>query len=107
MKPEPPAAYSANHVADPDADRSIRRRLHLGEFAATRLPALPLRPPMRLTPGELDVIAHLFRGKTEPQIARARGTSRRTVLNQVTSIFRKLGLRSREELLALLGAPAK
>lgn len=62
---------------------------------------------MRLTPGELDVITLIFRGKTDPQIARSRGTSRRTVLNQVTSIFRKLGLKNREELLALLGAPAK
>ena len=94
-------------MAAPDADRSIRRRLQLGEFAAVRLPPLPVRPPMRLTPGELAVITLIFQGKTDPQIARTRATSRRTVLNQVASIFRKLGVKNRLELLALLGAPAK
>ena len=85
-----------------DRDRSIRQRLGLGEFAALQLPTLPMRPPMRLTPGELEVIGLIFRSKTDAQIARLRGTSVRTVLNQVTSIFRKLGIKSREQLVALL-----
>lgn len=81
--------------------------MQLGEFAGVKLPPLPVRPPMRLTPGETQVIGLLFQGKTDAQIAKARGTSVRTVLNQVTSIFRKLGVRTREDLVALLGAPAK
>lgn len=90
-----------------DSERIIRQRLQVGEFAESRLPPLPVRPPMRLTPGEKQVIALMFQGRSDAQIAKTRGTSVRTVLNQVTSIFRKLGVKSREELIALLGAAVK
>ncbi|MBK7861754.1 MAG: helix-turn-helix transcriptional regulator [Archangiaceae bacterium] len=95
-------------MVDPDVpidrDRKIRQTFRLGEYEKLSLPPLPLRPPMRLTPGEREVIALMFQGKSDAQIAKARGTSVRTVLNQVTSIFRKLGIKSRDELMALLGA---
>jgi DNA-binding CsgD family transcriptional regulator len=41
-------------------------------------------------------------GKTNAEIAAARGTSERTVAHQLTSIFKKLGVRSRGELAAKL-----
>jgi DNA-binding CsgD family transcriptional regulator len=90
-------------LADPDSDRRIRQTLQLGEFAQMRLPVLPVRPPMRLTPGERHVIALIVQGRSDSQIAKARGTSVRTVLNQLSSVFRKLGLKSRDELVQLLG----
>jgi DNA-binding NarL/FixJ family response regulator len=49
----------------------------------------------------------LLEGKRNADIARERGTSVRTVANQVAAIFRKLKVRSRAELVAtaaLLGA---
>jgi DNA-binding CsgD family transcriptional regulator len=53
-----------------------------------------------LTGAELEVAAALIEGASNQRIAGARGFSVRTVANQVASIFRKLGVRSRGELAA-------
>jgi DNA-binding NarL/FixJ family response regulator len=45
----------------------------------------------------------LIAGSTNRDIAMRRATSARTVANQVQAIFRKYGVRSRSELIALLG----
>lgn len=45
----------------------------------------------------------LLEGLSNPEIATARQTSVRTVANQVASLFRKLGVRSRPEAVAALG----
>jgi len=54
--------------------------------------------PASLTSAELDVARHVLGGASNAQIARARGSSTRTVANQLGSIFRKLGICSRIEL---------
>lgn len=54
-----------------------------------------------LTAAEREVRDALVRGETNNQIAAARGTSVRTVANQVASLMRKLGVGSRAELAAL------
>jgi DNA-binding CsgD family transcriptional regulator len=54
-----------------------------------------------LTPAELRVVIALHDGKSNAEIADAHGTSIRTVANQVASAFRKLGVNSRAELVAL------
>ncbi len=51
-----------------------------------------------LSEAELAVKEALLRGESNAEIAHARGTSVRTVANQVASLFRKLGVRSRAEL---------
>lgn len=57
----------------------------------------------RLTQAEAAVAEALLSGQSQREIAHQRGTSVRTVANQVQSIYRKYGVRSREELaLALL-----
>jgi DNA-binding NarL/FixJ family response regulator len=48
-----------------------------------------------LTNAEQDVLRHLAGGDTNAKIAAARGSSTRTVANQVASVLRKLGLPSR------------
>jgi DNA-binding CsgD family transcriptional regulator len=53
-----------------------------------------------LTPAETDVLALVLGGGSNRDIARARGTSERTVANQLASLFRKLAVRSRSELVA-------
>jgi len=53
-----------------------------------------------LTAAEREVLALLGRGHSNAAIAAARRVATRTVANQVQSIFRKLGLRSRRDLLA-------
>lgn len=51
-----------------------------------------------LTPAERDVARRLLAGHTHAAIARARGTSTRTVANQIARIYSKAGVGSREEL---------
>jgi DNA-binding CsgD family transcriptional regulator len=53
-----------------------------------------------LTRSEREILSRARRGQTNLAIALARGTSVRTVANQLTGIYRKLGLRSRRELKA-------
>ncbi|MFW6050714.1 MAG: response regulator transcription factor [Myxococcota bacterium] len=50
-----------------------------------------------LTRAEQDVVAHLLEGASNAEIARRRGTSPRTVANQLACVFRKLGVSSRQE----------
>lgn len=56
----------------------------------------------RLTASERDVLARVLRGQSNSTIAFERGRRPRTVANQVASLFRKLGVRSRAELVAHL-----
>lgn len=62
-----------------------------------------------LTVAEREVADLLLAGHSTQEIAAARGTAERTVSNQIQSIYRKVGVRSREELalrlLAGLGTP--
>jgi DNA-binding CsgD family transcriptional regulator len=51
-----------------------------------------------LSPAELDVARHAAAGRSNQDIARARRTSTRTVANQIANVLRKLGLRSRADL---------
>jgi DNA-binding NarL/FixJ family response regulator len=59
--------------------------------------------PRSLSAAERGVAHALLEGLTNDEIARARRTSVRTVANQVASIFRKLGVRSRSEAVMVLG----
>ncbi len=54
-----------------------------------------------LTRGERDVLRWLLAGTSSAVIASERGTSARTVTNQIASIFHKLGVHSRGELAAM------
>jgi DNA-binding CsgD family transcriptional regulator len=56
----------------------------------------------RLTLSERDVTELLVAGLSNAEIARRRGSSARTVANQVASIFRKVGVASRLELQAAI-----
>ena len=65
-----------------------------------------------LTSREREVVAHLRLGHTNAQIALALGTAERTVRNQLSSIYEKLGVGSRAEAAALcaelgLGRPRR
>lgn len=89
------------------------RRVHRGErsiqhfrvgndrFALLSVPKLPALPA-KLTPAEREVVALLFEGRSNAEIARARGVSVRTVANQVASVLRKLGVGSRSALISRL-----
>lgn len=55
-----------------------------------------------LSDTERDIVALLITGSTNADIAQRRGSSEYTVANQVQTIFRKLSVRSRGELVAKL-----
>jgi DNA-binding CsgD family transcriptional regulator len=72
--------------------------------------AYPLAGPRlaaSLTEGERHVVLLALDGLDNAEIARVRGTAARTVANLLARAFRKLGVRSRSELAALLFAPKK
>jgi DNA-binding CsgD family transcriptional regulator len=79
------------------------RRFRLGgdEFAVISLPT-HIPHGATLTRAERETAELLARGLTNKDIALARGTSTNTVANQIKSVFRKLGVRSRVELVTLL-----
>jgi DNA-binding NarL/FixJ family response regulator len=55
-------------------------------------------------PAELAVVRSLIEGATYEEIAKRRGTSTRTVANQITAVFRRLKVSGRSELLLRLFA---
>lgn len=60
--------------------------------------AASAKEPDNLTEGEAEVARLAADGRSNAEIAKARGTAARTVANQMASILRKLGLSSRREL---------
>jgi DNA-binding NarL/FixJ family response regulator len=64
------------------------------------------RPDRRLAeilpPAELAAVQSLVTGQSYAEIARARGTSTRTIANQITAVFRRMGVSGRSELLQRL-----
>lgn len=70
------------------------------EIAVICLPIRGESHLLHLSNAEQDVAYYLFDGKSYEEIASARGTAMRTVANQVTSIFRKLSVSTREEFTA-------
>lgn len=61
-----------------------------------------LELPSVLSESEQVVARALIAGSSNAEIARARGTSIKTVANQLYSMYRKLHVKTREELVAKL-----
>jgi DNA-binding NarL/FixJ family response regulator len=76
--------------------------LNLGvDLALAQLtPAAPSQ--VSLSDAERAIVTSILDGKRVAAIAQERGTSIRTVAHQITSTYKKLGISSRRELLALL-----
>jgi DNA-binding NarL/FixJ family response regulator len=94
-------------LGSPSSDlTAVRFRVGMDEYAVLsyRLPSN--EPPATLSASERSVYRALLAGHGNAAIAEQRGRSLRTVANQVASIFAKLGVGSRAELLAgQFGAP--
>jgi DNA-binding CsgD family transcriptional regulator len=80
-----------------------RARIGGEELAVFSFPVPPPALPETLSAAEREVAVALLEGLSNSEIAVARRTSARTVANQVGSLFRKLGVRSRAEAVAALG----
>lgn len=55
---------------------------------------------VKLTPAEAEVVAQVVRGLTNKEVAHALRKSELTVKNQLASVYRKLGLKRRLQLIA-------
>lgn len=88
---------------EPDGKRDRRivgERIQIdgAELFLLVTPSLVECLPDELTKAEKAVAALVLEGRSNQEIARVRGTSVRTVANQVASIFRKLEVTARAEL---------
>lgn len=89
------------------APNGFRRKLAETMLRGERLlvgtnPLANTRHLAGLSDTERDIVALLITGSTNADIAQRRGSSEYTVANQVQTIFRKLSVRSRGELVAKL-----
>lgn len=72
------------------------------ELVLLSFPVREAKLPEALTVAEQEVALQVYAGATNKQIAEARGVSAKTIGNQLESIYRKLGVRSRAELVLRL-----
>jgi DNA-binding NarL/FixJ family response regulator len=75
-----------------DLGRAVAAACAISDEAAVPAGAAP-----RLSPRERQILASIARGATNRQIGSEHGISHRTVERHVSSIFQKLGVRSRSE----------
>jgi DNA-binding CsgD family transcriptional regulator len=83
--------------------KSARLMVGVREFLVLSMPSDDLLAA--LTPAERQIAERLVLGRSNAELARERGTSERTVANQVRAILEKTGTRSRAELTARLTSP--
>jgi DNA-binding CsgD family transcriptional regulator len=76
-------------------------------YAVLTFPVRALELPSDLTRAEREVVLGVLSGRSNQEIARVRGTSAYTVMNQLTNVFRKLDVNSRWELIARCGRDEK
>lgn len=84
---------------------ALRVRSQAELIAALGGRAAPEALPGNLTRAERDVVRLVLEGRSNAEIALTRGTSPRTVANQLQAIYAKLHVGSRRELVAVLLGP--
>lgn len=72
------------------------------EILVLSIPLPKLRYPEGTTPAEQGIIDLLLQGRTAKEVAEERGVSLRTVTTQLGKIFRKAGVNSQAELIAMM-----
>ncbi|MFZ1866707.1 MAG: helix-turn-helix transcriptional regulator [Polyangiales bacterium] len=84
--------------------RVSRMRLGGEEIIVLSVPLPKLQYPEGTTPAEQEIIDLMLQGLTAKEIAEQRGASLRTVTTQLGMIFRKAGVNSQAELIAVMTA---
>jgi DNA-binding CsgD family transcriptional regulator len=82
------------------ASRLTRFKLGGVEYAVLSEETRPAADLSSLTSAEREVMGLVADGLSNVDIAKRRGTSVRTVANQLAAMFKKLGVGSRSELVA-------
>jgi DNA-binding CsgD family transcriptional regulator len=96
--PQAEEAADAAPIAPPPGLRVYRTRVRDTEYAVLAIPLERDALGEKLTNAERQVLALACQGLSNEAVAARRGTSPRTVANQLQSIYRKLGIVSRLEL---------
>lgn len=95
---------SRSRRVEPPKGLEVKQVGSLDEFVLLSWPTPRASPGDELlTPAEREVLALVVTGASNAQVARARGTSVRTVANQMARLFDKLGAGSRYELIQRFG----
>ena len=91
-----------------DGPRVSRMRVGGEDIIVLSVPLPKLQYPEGTTAAEHEIIDLVLQGLTAKEIAGQRGASLRTVTTQLGTIFRKAGVNSQAELIAMMteGAPA-
>ncbi len=98
-----PVHFGQNSLARPGFFVLFQEPVELSEDADPETLAKRKRRALQaLTPAEREVVQHICRGARNAEIAAALSKSVLTVKTQVNSIFQKLGIKSRSELVARL-----
>lgn len=100
----PPKARGSTPGDDASGGRgpfSMRFEVDGDEYAILSMPLSDASAfSDQLTAAEREVLELVLQGRSNLQIATVRGTSARTVANQLAAIYKKLGVTSRSELAA-------
>ena len=84
--------------------RVSRMRIGGEDILVLSVPLPSLRYPEATTSAEREIIDAILEGLTVREIAERRGASLRTVTTQLGSVFRKAGVNSQAELIAIMAA---
>jgi len=74
-------------------------------IAPAGAPLRATRPPIHLTPRELEIVRYVMLGESNKQIARRLGISNYTVRDHVSNLLKKAGVTSRSRLALVISAP--
>ena len=85
-----------------DGPRVSRMRVGGEDIIVLSVPLPKLRYPDGTTPAEHEIIDLVLQGLTAKEISEQRGASLRTVTTQLGTVFRKAGVNSQAELIAIM-----
>lgn len=85
-----------------DGPRVSRMRVGGEDIIVLSVPLPKLQYPQDTTAAEHEIIDLVLQGLTAKEIAEQRGASLRTVTTQLGAIFRKAGVNSQAELIAMM-----
>jgi DNA-binding NarL/FixJ family response regulator len=101
----PPLLMLAGKAAREPESKFAVRLCHIEGESETLRVISAARPDVsveRVSPAELSVLRRAVEGLPYSEIARLRGTSMRTIANQLTAVFRRLRVSGRRELILRL-----
>jgi DNA-binding CsgD family transcriptional regulator len=101
------AMDAGSHPASYDGPRVSRMRVGGEDIIVLSVPLPSLSYPEGTTAAEHEIIDLVLQGLTAKEIAEERNASLRTVTTQIGTIFRKAGVNSQAELIAIMTESAR